>query len=489
MNRRSLSMLMNDLVRIKDVDDVEVTGIANHSEHVKQGDLYMALEGEHNHGLDFLSDAITRGAKAVVWDGREASIYRSTVPMVRVPNLRENMGFIADRFFDHPSAPIGVVAVTGTDGKSSVSHYIAECLSTDTRRCGLIGTLGYGCFGDLQASTYTTPDALTTHRIIYELRQRDIDTVVIEASSHGLVQGRLNGLTVDTAVFTNLGHDHLDYHGSHTEYMRAKRRLFEFDSLQTAIINADDKHAESMIHACHRRVTVLSYSIESQLSAAYLIKAEPRRQGLALRISILGKVMDVETRLFGEFNIHNVLATLLVLINHGLQVDEAVEQLSTIHPVDGRMQRFGGNNAPTVFVDYAHTPQALEQALKACRDYSDTNLICIFGCGGERDASKRPLMGAVAKHYADQIVICDDNPRRENPEQICNDILKGIGKTAQHSVIHDRGRAITTVIKDARPTDVILVAGKGHERYQIIKDERKPFSDADFIQKALKGYQ
>ena len=489
MNRYRLSMLADDLAQIKGSDDVEVTGVANHSENVQPGDLYLALQGAHHHGLDFLSDVVVRGANAVFWEGSEATGYQSTIPMIRVPNLSVNMGFIADKFFDHPSATMDVIAVTGTDGKSSVSHFIAEGLSHAEQQCGLIGTLGYGCFGDLQVATHTTPDALTMQRIIYELKQRAINKVVIEASSHGLAQGRLNGLTIDTAVFTNLGRDHLDYHGSLTEYMQAKRKLFEFDSLKTAVINADDAHAEAMIHACHRGVTVLSYSKKSSAVAAYLLKAEQCKQGLALRISVLGRVVDIETCLFGEFNIYNLLATMLVLISHGLSIDEASERLRKIHIVDGRMQYFGGNNAPTVFVDYAHTPQALQQALKASKDYATGDLICVFGCGGERDSGKRLLMGEVASHHANYIIICDDNPRREDAEQICNDILKGVAKTTKHSVIHDRAQAITTAIKTAKPTDVVLVAGKGHERYQLVGTERKPFNDADFIQKALEDYQ
>ena len=489
MKRCRLSVLVEDLVQIKDIDDVEVTGIANHSEKVQRGDLYMALEGKHEHGLNFLSDVIARGAKAVVWDGGENSLYPSTVPMIRIPNLRENMGLIASRFYDCPSDAMEVIAVTGTDGKSSVSHYIAECLSVAGKPCGLIGTLGYGCFGDLRTSTHTTPDALITHKIINELKQRDIDKVVVEASSHGLAQGRLNGLTVDTAVFTNLGHDHLDYHGSLTEYMLAKRKLFEYDSLKTAVINADDEYAETMINACHKKVTVLSYSKQSSMTAAYLIKAENREQGLALRVSLLGKVIDIETRVYGNFNIYNLLATLLVLINHGFQLDDAVERLSETHPLDGRMQCFGGGNLPKVFLDYAHTPQALKQVLVSCRDYATADLICVFGCGGERDASKRPLMGAIAQRYADRVVLCDDNPRAEDPERICNDILKGMTKPRAHCVIHDRARAISKAIKEASPGDVVLVAGKGHERYQIIKGVKKPFNDADFILKALEGYR
>ena len=476
-------------MQIKDIDNIEVTGIANHSKKVQRGDLYMALEGEHEYGLNFLSDVIARGAKAVVWDGRGISSYPSTVPMIRIPNLRENMGLIASRFYDYPSDAMEVIAVTGTDGKSSVSHFITECLSVAGKPCGLIGTLGYGCFGNLQASTHTTPDALTIHKIINELRQRDIDRVVIEASSHGLVQGRLNGLTIDTAVFTNLGHDHLDYHGSVTKYMHAKRRLFEYDSLKTAVINADDKYAESMINACHKGVTVLSYSKQSPTAAAYLIEAKNRKQGLVLRVSLLGKVLDIETRVFGNFNIYNLLATLLVLISHGLRLDDAAECLAEIHPVNGRMQLLGGGDLPRVFLDYAHTPQALKQVLKSCRDYTTADLICVFGCGGERDISKRPLMGEVAQLYADRIVICDDNPRGEDPKQICSDILKGITKNRAHCVIQDRAKAISKAIKDAAPSDVVLVAGKGHERYQIVKGVKKPFNDADIIQKALKDYQ
>ncbi len=476
-------------MRIKNIDDVEVTGIANHSEEVQRGDLYMALEGEQQHGLNFLSDVIARGAKAVVWDGGENSIYPSTVPMIRIPNLRKNMGLIASRFYDCPSDAMEVIAVTGTDGKSSVSHYVAECLSAAGKPCGLIGTLGYGCFGDLQTSTHTTPDALITHKIINELKQHNIDKVVVEASSHGLAQGRLNGLVIDTAVFTNLGHDHLDYHGSRIKYMLAKRKLFEYDSLKTAVINADDEYAEAMINACHKKVTVLSYSKQSSMVAAYLIKAENREQGLALRVSLLGEVIDIETCVFGNFNIYNLLATLLVLINHGFQLDEAAERLSEIHPVAGRMQRFGGGDLPKVFLDYAHTPQALKQVLISCRDYATADLICVFGCGGERDASKRPLMGEIAQCYADRIVICDDNPRGEDSERICNDILRGMTKNRAHCVIHDRARAISKAIEEAAPGDVVLVAGKGHERYQIVKGVKKPFNDADFIQKALEDYR
>ena len=481
-------MLVKDLAPVEDSDDVAVTGIANHSAYVEPGDLYLALPGAHHHGLDFLPDAIANGANAILWEGSEARFYRSTIPMIRVPNLRSKMGFIADRFFGHPSATMEVIAVTGTNGKSSVSHFVAEALSSAGRRCGLIGTLGYGCFGDLQTSTHTTPDALMTQSIISDLQQQEINTVVVEASSHGLAQQRLNGLMIDTAVFTNLSRDHLDYHSSLTEYMQAKRKLFAFDSLTTAVINVDDAHAESMIHACHRRVTVLGYSKTSAATAAYLIKSVNRKQGLALRISVLGKMVDIETSLFGAFNIDNILATVLVLIRHGLSRDEAVERLAEIHTVEGRMQCFGGNNAPTVLVDYAHTPQALQQALEACREMASADVICVFGCGGDRDAGKRPLMGEVACNYAHSIVICDDNPRNEDAEQICNDILKGVVKTAEYRVIHDRAQAITTAILNAQPNDVILVAGKGHEKYQYVGSGRKPFNDVHYVRKALENY-
>ena len=243
-----------------------------------------------------------------------------------------------------------------------------------------------------------------------------------------------------------------------------------------------------MINACHKKVKVLSYSKQHPTAAAYLIKAENREQGLALRVSLSGKIIDIETQLFGNFNIYNLLATLLVLINHGFESDEVAERVSEIHSVDGRMQRFGGVDVPMVFLDYAHTPQALKQVLTSCRDYTAADLICVFGCGGERDTSKRPLMGEIAQRYADRIVICDDNPRGEDPEQICNGILKGMTNTRSHCVIHDRAKAISKAIKEAAPDDVVLVAGKGHERYQIVKGVKKPFNDAGFIQKALEDY-
>jgi len=495
---------MDGLRSIAAADDRVVSGVAAHSGSVRPGDLYLAVGGEHHHGLDFLPQALARGAVAVAHDGRRDDLAETTsslsVPFVRVADLRDHLGLIAARLYDHPSAAMKLIAVTGTDGKTSLSHFIAESLTTAAPRCALIGSLGYGCFGELHSTTHTTPDALALQKIIYELKNQGVRTVVLEASSHGLAQGRLNALAIDTAVFTNLGHDHLDYHASRAAYAAAKSRLFAFDSVSTAVVNSDDEYAETMIAACRPQTQILRYSKQSSAADAYLLTAQHRASGLAVALSIHGRTIEIETALFGEFNIDNLLAAALVLVNHGLSTAAVAARLSAVHPVSGRMQAFGGSGAPTVFLDYAHTPQALAQVLKSCAYYTTGRLICVFGCGGERDTSKRPLMGQVAQRYADRVVVCDDNPRGEDAEQIFADIVSGmdtasdpIGSATKSRIrnletTHDRRRAISAAIAAARPGDVVLVAGKGHEDYQIIGDTRTPLRDSAIIQKALETY-
>jgi len=500
MNTHLLSTLMDGLLPIAAHDDRAVSGVAAHSDKVRPGDLYLAVGGEHHHGLDFMAAAIARGAVAVAHDGAHsdphdgcaATIAAAGVPLIRVADLRDHLGLIAARLYDHPSAAMTLIAVTGTDGKTSLSHFIAESLTTAEQRCGLIGSLGYGCFGELQSTTHTTPDALAMQKIIYELNNQQVRTAVLEASSHGLAQGRLNALSIDTAVFTNLGHDHLDYHISRAAYAAAKSRLFAFDSVNTAVVNGDDEYAETMISSCRPQTQILKYSQQSSSADAYLLSAQHRPSGLAVSLSIHGHAVEIETALFGEFNIDNLLAAALVLVNHGLSIEQVAARLSAVHPVSGRMQAFGGGGAPTVFLDYAHTPQALAQVLKSCAYYTSGRLICVFGCGGERDASKRPLMGEVAQRYADCVVVCDDNPRGEDPEQIFADILAAIDTSRERikslATLHDRRQAISAAIAAAQPGDVVLVAGKGHEEYQIIGDTRLPLSDSAVIQNALETY-
>lgn len=484
----SLLQLIEGLTQENNITDVEVMGIENHSSRVKSGDLYLAVQGIQSHGLDYLPEAIERGACAVAWHGASALIEHCKIPTIQVAGLPNKMGVIADRFFGHPSQAMEVIAVTGTDGKSSVSHFIAEALSMPNNDCGLIGTLGYGYLGRLQTSGHTTPDALQMHKILYKFQQNQTAQVVIEASSHGLEQGRMNGVAVDVAVFTNLGDDHSDYHGSQANYAAAKRRLFEFGSLKTAVINIDDAFGASLPVACHKGVSVLTYSTKSSSADAHLLEAQMKPQGLAVTASVLGKRVELETTLFGEFNTYNLLAAMLVLHSQGLSVDNIMKCLGGVHTVRGRMQRLGGNGAPVVFIDYAHTPQALEQALISCRHYTTGRLFCVFGCGGNRDRSKRAIMGQVAEHYADEVVVCDDNPRHEDPDVIFADILTGMREGPNVKLIHNRARAIESTIRNADQDDVVLVAGKGHETYQLIGNEKKVFDDVDYVQKVCKRY-
>ena len=484
----SLAKLMQGLTQEKNIADIEVLGIANHSNKVKGGDLYLAIQGLRSHGLDYLPQAVARGACAVAWQNESRQIGHCEIPSVKVAGLSNKVGIIADRFFNYPSQAMEVVAVTGTDGKSSVCHFIAEALSQPDEACGIIGTLGYGYLAQLQSTTHTTPDALQVHKILYQLQQNKTTKVVIEASSHGLQQGRLNGVALDVAVFTNLGEDHSDYHSSRANYAAAKQKLFEFPGLKTAVINIDDTFGATLPTVCNSNVSVLTYSTQSSAAHAYLLEAKMKPQGLSVTASVLGQRLRIKTALFGEFNAYNLLATMLVLRTQGLTSDEIVARLNDIHAVRGRMQRLGNDQTPVVFVDYAHTPQALEQALIFCRHYTQGRVFCVFGCGGNRDRSKRALMGQIAEHYADQVVVCDDNPRHENPDAIFTDIVSGMRAAPNIKLIHDRARAIEKAIRNATRNDVVLVAGKGHENYQLIAEHKKAFDDAEWVQKVCEEY-
>ena len=464
---------------------MRVTGVESYSRRVCAGDLYLALQGAHAHGLDFLPEVIRRGANAVAWEGARRAGEDHGVPMVRVDGLREKVGVIAGRFFGHPSRELSVVAVTGTDGKTSVSHFIAEALSLSGRRCGLIGTLGYGEFGHLAPGANTTPDALVLNRRMRRLRDDGVRHVVLEASSHGLDQGRLNGLDVDIAVFTNLGVDHCDYHGSQEKYAAAKRRLFRLPGLDCAVINRDDEYAGSLIAACRPGTQVITCSAVSDAADVFLAKAGAAADGLDIEARVGGETVSIRAPLFGRFNAANLVSALAVLTALGLDAASAASLLSRVHPVRGRMQRFGGGDSPAVVLDYAHTPQALEQVLACCREIGGGRLACVFGCGGERDRGKRPRMGAVAARIADRVFVTDDNPRAEDPDAIVSDILSAVDDRRNVEVVRDRARAIESAIVDADAGDIVLVAGKGHETRQIVAGESLPFDDAAVIRRAL----
>ncbi len=492
----TLRQLLAGVVEVDPSADRPVTGLAIDSRKLARGDLFLALAGTRGHGLDHLDAALGAGAVAVLWEpaGEGAAHragWRSTsegvrVPLIPVPDLAQQVGTLADRFYGHPSQDLYVVGVTGTNGKTSCSHFIAQALDRDGGS-GLIGTLGAGRWGALEPSSHTTPDAVAVHARLAALRERGARQAVMEVSSHGLVQGRVGAVAFACAVFTNLSRDHLDYHGDMDAYAAAKRRLFEQPGLGCAVINADDAYGRELIAALRGRMRVISYGLEACYRPAIL--------GRELRLGLEGLSMTVATAegagtlhstLLGRFNASNLLAAVAVLQARGLPLADTLARLAETRPVPGRMQAFGGHGRqPLVVVDYAHTPDALTQALAALREHTAHRLWCVFGCGGERDRGKRAQMGAAAEHHADLIVVTDDNPRSENPVDIIEDTLAGMHQPDAVYVLRDRQAAIRLAITQAEPGDVVLIAGKGHEDYQEAAGVRRPFSDIDAVRQTL----
>lgn len=469
--------------------DTIISGLALDSRRVNPGDLFLAVAGASSHGLNYLSEALGRGAVAVAWepvDGISGPPPSGRIPCVAIPDLRARSGYIADRFYNHPSRSMNVVGVTGTDGKTSVSQFVAQLLDEDEARCGVIGTLGHGPYGEAAtASAYTTPDALTLHATLAAMRDRGVRRVVMEVSSHALDQGRINGVAFDVAVLTNLSRDHLDYHGSLEAYAAAKRSLFETPGLTHAVLNLDDRFGHEILAALGTEIHVLGYGLgsaetyPSETIVATQIAGRP--DGTRFHVETPWGGGDVEMQLLGRFNVMNTLAALGTVLALGADLYDALDRLSHLRPVPGRMERFGGGNQPTLVVDFAHTPNALEHVLHALRAHCKGSLWCVFGAGGDRDRGKRPLMAEAVAQYADRIVVTSDNPRREDPLAIIEDIMGGFdGRRRLVQVEPDRAAAIRKAWTEAGTGDVILVAGKGHESVQIVGDEERPWSDREF---------
>lgn len=488
--QRSLRALLAGIVKLPGLPEAQIGGLALDSRQVKPGDLFFALAGQHAHGKQFIAQALERGAAAVLeeapWPRQRMA---GTVPVIATPELGFRLGSIAARWFGEPSQAMSLIGVTGTNGKTSVSHFIAQALAEEAP-CGLLGTLGNGLVGDLTASSHTTADAITLQGLLAEQQAAGARSAVMEVSSHGLEQGRVAGVAFDVAVFTNLTHEHLDYHGDMAAYGRAKRRLFETPGLKYAVINLDDSFGQSLLAGMPGAVGTVSYGFDDAFLPPSLLGSalELDDQGLRFRIDSDWGSGELRVPLLGRFNAENLLAAFAALLASGLAFDEALARLSRVQPVPGRMQRQGGGaDRPLVVVDYAHTPDALSQALSALRAHTTGRLSCVFGCGGERDVAKRPLMARAAEQAADRLIVTDDNPRGESPEVIVADILGGLREADAVRVIHDRAEAINQAVAEAGPGDVVLVAGKGHEDYQWIGDECRPFSDADVVSAALAG--
>lgn len=484
----SLGELLDGLADVGGACAVAVNGVSMDSRRVRAGDLFLACAGARAHGATHARDAVARGAVAVAVEPvAEEAVTALPVPVVAVPRLRRRAGEVADRFYAHPSRDLAVVGITGTNGKTSVSLFIAAALG-ETAPCGVVGTLGAGLYGSLQDTGHTTPDPVTLHAALARMRDAGARWAAMEVSSHALDQGRVAGVRFACGVFTNLTHDHLDYHGTLEHYAAAKRRLFDLPGMGHAVINVDDPVGRSWLAHLPAPIEVIGYSLDGA-ARADLTGEELRLgpDGLSMTLNFRGRRAPLATPLLGRFNAYNLLAAAGALVALGLPLDQVARRLAHAPVVPGRMERFGGAGRPLVVVDYAHTPDALENVLKALREHCRGRLWCVFGCGGDRDPSKRPVMGQVAESRADHLVVTDDNPRGEEPQAIVAAILAGMVRPRQAAVIHERGAAIAHALAAAAPEDVVLVAGKGHETYQEYRDGRRDFSDCAAVAHLLAG--
>ncbi len=475
---------------------VPVSRLVTDSRAVKVGDTFVAYLGERQDGRTFIAQAIANGANAVLWEARDFTWDAAwRVPNVGVVNLRQQTGELADEVYGQPSEQLWMVGVTGTNGKTSTSHWISEVLTKNARKCALIGTLGNGFQGALQHSVNTTPDAIRVHQSLADYLHQGAQAVAMEVSSHALSQDRVNAVRFDVALLTNLSRDHLDYHGSMVHYAASKQRLFEYNGLKYAVLNFDDVYGRELsVGMDFGQTEVIGYGLSAvardwgRQQGISVVQGEllaMDRAGLRLAIRCGWGNGLISSELVGRFNAENLLAVLTVALVSGVPFDAAMQSLTTVQPVAGRMQRLTFPNKPNVFVDYAHTPDALEKVLLTLRETCGTGkLHCVFGCGGDRDRGKRALMGKVAEQYADVGVVTSDNPRSEEPRQIITDVLSGMVK-ATFEVIEDRALAIQTIIQRATANDTVLIAGKGHENYQEIQGIRQPFSDVAVALEAL----
>lgn len=490
-NNPALGYLLEGLADAGAYAAVPVAGIRIDSRRVQPGDLFIALQGRHTSGANFIDEAARRGAIAILGSGLQQDSI--PIPVFNVSDLRFATGLIASRFFGEPSRHMNIVGITGTNGKTSVAYYLAQSLTANDRLVGVIGTLGYGVINNLKPAANTTPDVVTINELLAGFLSAGIFDAVMEVSSHALDQGRVSHVQFATAVFTNLSRDHLDYHTDLRAYGLAKKRLFSSPGLKAAVINTDDDLGRELAQELTGRLQLVSYGIVDRLNASGknpAVTAVIKEQGLNnLLLDVRSPWGQGELRagLAGRFNAYNLLATLSVLCLHGLSFDAAVAALSRVRAVPGRMEYFGGKGTARIFVDYAHTPDALQQVLRTLRSLCTGRLICVFGCGGDRDRGKRPEMGRIAEQYADQVIVTSDNPRTEPPEKIIEDILAGMDKKIPIEIQPDRALAIQSVVLAAEPSDVVLIAGKGHETYQEIGTQRLPFSDRQLVRNLLEG--
>lgn len=484
-----LSGLLQGISDLPDVDDVQVSGIASDSRMVKRGDLFIAYQNPDI--VSYVQSAVVAGAGAVLMEAAQVQdIPKYSIPVIALPELRVQAGLIAAKLLSYPTRDLHVVGVTGTNGKTTLTHLIAQAFELQHGgSSALIGTLGYGVVGQLEQGPNTTPEAVTLQNIFARLRRQGINKVAMEVSSHGLDQHRVVGTEFDIAVFTNLSRDHLDYHGTMDAYMRKKRQLFNDYPISGAVINLDDEYGRQLFKELQQKMQPIGYTLrsdhmyEGSIVSARIIKNDPA--GMELEVTSPWGNGILRSTMFGVFNASNLLGSVPALCLSGLSFADILSISPKCHTAPGRMEFCTRAGKPTVVIDYAHTPDSLLRVLQELRSLSIGKLIIVFGCGGQRDKGKRSLMGQVAARFADHIFLTNDNPRNESPQEIIEDIANGIKQPAQFSKIIDRYQAITMALQYGSADDVVLIAGKGNEEYQQFAEAQIPFNDRQCVQEIL----
>lgn len=472
------------------IPDIAVSGVALDSRKVKAGDVFMALRGSVVDGREYIDAAIEAGAAAVLADGDKLEYKsRGDIQVVSVPGLAKRVGEIAARFHGNPSGEMHLVGVTGTNGKTTCAYLTSQLLAHHFGSAAVIGTIGNGIWNDseieLQETGLTTPDPVRLQADFADYRDRGVRAAAMEVSSHSLSQGRVHGLIFDTAIFTNLSRDHLDYHGNMVAYGAAKEKLFGLPKLKRGIINLDDPFGAQLAERCKLRgLRVLTYGL--QAGDLHVTDLRRHEKGFSVELDSPWGRGELNAPLIGDFNIYNALAVVAAAAAAGMPFEEILNVFPAIKAVPGRMERVQvkGADEVGVLVDYAHTPDALRAALAAARPYCRGNLFCVFGCGGDRDTGKRASMGRIASEMADRAIVTSDNPRSEEPQKIIDDILEGAASNIEVEI--DRAKAIALAVAAAEPGDIVLIAGKGHEDYQIIGSKKIHFCDREQAAAALR---
>ena len=475
----SLRSLLQNFKYDKSIIDCDISNITYDSRKVKAGTLFVAIKGFNVDGQDFIQDAIENGAVAILSDDR--NIQEISIPLIKVNNPRKIMSSISANFYGHPSQDMKIVGITGTNGKTSVTQLLNEILSLNNISCGTLGTLGFSTPSGMMNTGFTTPESIELQQLLSFLKAGGINHAIMEISSHSLEMHRVDDLSVDVAVFTNLTQDHLDFHHNLESYFQAKLKLFKMlNENHTAVINLDDPYAKRIIDNTTAKIITYGFDSNAHMN---VISHDISLKGISAQIGYNNKIYNISSPLIGKFNLSNIMASLCAAISLDIPIEDALDAIKKYAHIPGRLENLSLNISGKVIVDYAHTPDAYNQVLKMIQDLSPDNskIFTLFGCGGNRDHSKRSIMGEIAEKYSDKVFITSDNPRDENVKDICLDVSKGFS-TNKYQVIYNRKDAIIEAMKQMDKNTILMILGKGRDNYEIIGSDKFPHNDIEIAE-------